>query len=258
MRIKCGIAYQFDIPTSAVKADELQVQQPSRQVIGLEAGEPNYRILIVEDKQENRRLLVELPAPVGFQVREATNGQEAIDFWKSWSPHLIWMDMRMPVMDGFETTKQIKTASSQAPPVIALTGSAFEEDRIVALSTGCDDFVRKPFRAEVIFEKMVEHLGVRYLYGSSQLHSPSIENSSLPQQSILPADELRKALAMMPVEWVEQLHQAATKVNAKQIYKLIEQNPKTNVSLANALTHLVNNFCFEEIVLLTQQQQVNR
>lgn len=161
-------------------------------------------------------------------------------------------------MDGYEATKQIKAASSQAPVVIALTGSAFEEDRIVALVTGCDDFVRKPFRAEAIFEKMALYLGVRYLYGSPKLPSGGSDNSSFPQQSILPQNELREALAVMPVEWIEQLHQAATKVNAKQIHKLIEQNPSSNVSLANALTYLVNNFCFKEIVSLTQQQQVNR
>lgn len=250
-RLGEGAVFKFDIPTSAVEPDELQAQEPSRQVVGLEAGQPNYRILVVEDKQENRRLIVELLTSVGFEVRDSTNGQEAIALWKSWSPHLIWMDMRMPVMDGFEATKQIKTAGSLAPRVIALTGSAFEEDRVAALSTGCDDFVRKPFRAEVIFEKMALHLGVRYLYASPQLRNNSGENSLvLPQQQSIPPSEFKKALAVMPVEWIEQLHQAATKVNAKQVLKLIEQIPSSNTPLANALTDLVNNFCFEEIVNL--------
>lgn len=120
-------------------------------------------------------------------------------------------------------------------------------------SAGCDDFVRKPFRTEVIFEKMALHLGVRYLYGSPQLRSGGAENSSLPQ-SILQPDELREALSVMPADWVEQLHQAATKVNAKQILKLRAQIPPPNAHLTNSLTHLVNNFYFEEIVKLTQQQ----
>lgn len=259
-----GAVFGFDIQTSLVEADELQTlveanklqtTKPLRQVKGLEDGQPNYRVLIVEDKQENRQLMVELLTSVGFQVREATNGQEGIDLWKSWSPHLIWMDMRMPVMDGFEATKQIKTAGSQAPVVIALTGSAFEEERMTVLSTGCDDYVRKPFRAEVIFEKMAEHLGVRYLYDSVQLCSVEKENSldSL-QQPILKPEELGQALAHMPTNWLEQLHQAAIKVNAKQVHYWIEQMPTANVPLANALSELVNNFCFEEIVTLTQLQ----
>lgn len=133
--------------------------------------------------------------------------------------------------------------------MISLAGSAFEEDRIVALSTGCDDFVHKPFRTEVIFEKMAEHLGVRYLYGSPQLRSSSPENSSaLPQKSTLPPDELRQALVEMPVDWLEQLHQAATKVNAKQILQLIEQIPLANVPLANALNHLVKTFVLKKLL----------
>ena len=248
-----GTVFKFDIQTSAVELDELQATEPSRQVVGLEAGQPKYLILVAEDKPENRQLLVELLTSVGFEVREATNGIEAISLGKSWFPHLIWMDMRMPVMDGFETTKQIKATGTQAPVVIALTGNALEEDRIFALSMGCDDFVRKPFRIKDIFEKMTQHLGVRYLYGSPQLYSEGTDNSSiLPQQLILQPNELKEALTVMSVDWVEQLHQAATKVNAKQIHELLTQIPGANTHLTSALTHLVNDFCFEEIVTLTQ------
>ena len=123
-------------------------------------------------------------------------------------------------------------------------------------AAGCNDFVRK-LRTEVIFEKMALHLGVCYLYGSPQLRSGGAENLSLPQ-SILQPNELREALSLMPADWVEQLHQAATKVNAKQILKLRAQIPAPNAHLANSLTHLVNNFYFEEIVKLTQQQTVTR
>jgi DNA-binding LytR/AlgR family response regulator len=84
--------------------------------IGLEAGQPTYRILVVEDKWANRQLLVRLLAPLGFDVREATNGQEAIALWQNWHPHLIWMDMRMPVMDGYEATREIKARSGDRSP----------------------------------------------------------------------------------------------------------------------------------------------
>jgi PAS domain S-box-containing protein len=258
-----GTIFRFDIRASLVGADELPLQASGRQAIALEAGQPTYRILIAEDKPENRSLLVELLAPVGFEVREASDGTEAISLTQSWSPHLIWMDMRMPVMDGFEATKQIKSALTSSPIVIALTGSAFEEDRIAALSVGCDDFVRKPFRAETIFEKMSEHLGVRYIYQSLQL--PSLPAKGVlamserlgkahATRSRLQPDELRKSLAAMPVEWVEQLHQAAMRVNAKQILKLIEQIPDGNASFTNALTEMANNFAFEEIIALTRSQ----
>lgn len=248
-----GTVFKFDIQTSAVELDKLQDQEFSRQIVGLEAG-PKYRILVAEDKPENRQLLVELLTSVGFEVREATNGQEAIALGKSWSPHLIWMDMRMPVLDGFKATKQIKATGQNAPVVIGLSGSALEEDCLFALSMGCDDFMQKPFRVKDIFEKMTQHLGVRYLYGSPQSSSKGTGNLSiLPQQLPLQPNELKEALSVMSVDWVEQLHQAATQVNARKIHKLLTQIPGANAHLTSALTHLVDNFCFEEIVTLTQQ-----
>ena len=81
------------------------------------------------------------------QTREAENGVEAIAIWEEWQPHLIWMDMRMPVMDGYEATRQIKShLKGQATVIIALTASALEEEKTIILSSGCDDFVRKPFQ----------------------------------------------------------------------------------------------------------------
>jgi PAS domain S-box-containing protein len=189
-RLREGTIFKFDIQTTPVEEGEIQSRQPHRQVIGLEIEQPHYRILVVEDKLENRRLLVEMLKPVGFEVREASNGQEALSLWQTWAPHLIWMDMQMPVMDGYEATRQIKASvvsqvvsqvGSPTTVVIALTGSAFEKDRKEALAAGCDDFVRKPFRAETIFEKMTEHLGVRYLYGSWQLGNNATDTSPEPQ-----------------------------------------------------------------------------
>ena len=143
----------------------MPVRQPRQRVIGLEPGQPSYRILIVEDRLENRRLLVKLLEPIGFEVREAVNGQEGVEIWEAWDPHLVWMDMRMPVMDGYEATKRIKsTTKGQATVVVALTASVFEEQRTVVLSAGCDDFVRKPFRDKDIFDVLHRHLGVRFLY----------------------------------------------------------------------------------------------
>ncbi|MCC5634176.1 response regulator, partial [Nostoc sphaeroides CHAB 2801] len=169
-----GTIFRFDIHTKEVRADEVQAAKSSRQVIALAVGQPKYRILVAEDKPEIRQIMIKLLQPVGFDVREANNGEEAIAICASWSPDLVWMDMRMPVMDGYEATKRIKTATDSPPIVIALTGSAFEEDRIVALSTGCDDFVRKPFRVEVIYEKMAQHLGVTYIYATEEIKLPTV------------------------------------------------------------------------------------
>ncbi|NJR58970.1 MAG: PAS domain S-box protein [Cyanobacteria bacterium CRU_2_1] len=250
-RVGVGTVFRFNIQATPIEAALIQPQsQHYRQVIGLETGQPRYRILIAEDRPENRQLLLELLTPAGFDVREATNGQDAIVLWQSWTPHLIWMDMRMPVMDGYEATKCIKTSGQPAPVIIALTGSAFEEDRVTALAIGCDDFVRKPVRAEVIFEKMADFLGVQYIYQENhQLAATSKPDHKADSYSLT-----AESVSEMPADWIEQLHHAAVRVNGKQISKLIDQIPPSHAQMAEALTKLADNFCFEEIVELTQSK----
>lgn len=116
-------------------------------------------------QHKTNRLLVKLLKPVGFEVQEASNGIEALEIWDSYSPHPIWMDMIMLLMDGYEATKRIKsTLKGQATAVIAITPSVWEEEKAVILSAGGDDFVRKPFHTEAIFDIMAKHLGVGYIY----------------------------------------------------------------------------------------------
>jgi CheY-like chemotaxis protein len=167
-----GTTFKFNITVGVVDATDIEGKKPTRRVIALatqrcanEPNQPRYRILIVDDRYDNRQLLIKLLNPLGFELREASNGQDAIALWETFEPHLIWMDMRMPVMDGYEATKQIKaTTKGQATAIIALTASILEEERAVVLSAGCDDFLRKPFRESDIFEAMHKHIGVRYIY----------------------------------------------------------------------------------------------
>ncbi|MDY6784382.1 MAG: GAF domain-containing protein [Cyanobacteriota bacterium] len=160
-----GSLFKFDIAIALVDPSDVPDSKPSRRPLGLQPGQPTYRILVVEDKLANRQLLVKLLVPLGFEVREATNGLEAIALCEQWHPHLIWMDMRMPVMDGYTATREIKLKmGDRAPIIIALTANAFEEDRTEALAIGCDDFVRKPCKEEILLTKIADYLGVEYTY----------------------------------------------------------------------------------------------
>lgn len=238
-----GTIFRFDIQVETVPAIELKSLH--QRVLGLEPGQPEYRILVVDDRYENRRLLTKLLTPIGFQVREAENGQEAIALWQSWEPHLIWMDMRMPVLNGYEATKHIKSyLQGQATAIVALTASILEEEKAIALAAGCDDFVRKPFREEVIWEKMAQYLGVRYIYEQkAQLASEQTVPGLLLQPS---------CLEVMPAEWIEKLHYAATQLDAAQMLELIAQIPEQHTPLAQALRQKVNDFDFDQILNLTQ------
>jgi signal transduction histidine kinase/FixJ family two-component response regulator len=241
-----GTVFQFDLPISLVTTNEMQTQIYSQQVIGLAEGQANYRILVVEDKRESRQLVVELLTSVGFEVREASNGQEAIELWRNWSPHLLLMDLRMPVMDGDLAAREIKASANNPPVIIALTGSVFEEDRALALAAGCDDFVRKPMRAEIIFDKIAKHLDVRYFYAAP----PELVDEEISFSAS--TEIMKEVLATMPRDWVDRLHQAATKVNGKEIMGLIAEIPRSRThaqqDLADFLTNLVDNFCFDEII----------
>lgn len=241
-----GTIFKVEIPIKLAEAVDIETQQPRQKIVGLEPNQPLYRILVVEDRWENRQLLIKLLTPLGFEVREAKNGLEGVALWKSWEPHLIWMDMRMPVMDGYEATKQIKSQlKGQATVIIALTASALEEDRGIILSAGCDDFMRKPFQASVLFEKLAQHLGVRYIY------EPIV--SCLPQLKAVQEELTTDSLAVMPEQWVEQLYQAALSAHAQLIFELIKQIPQQNQVLVSSLTNLVNNFRFDTIVDLIQK-----
>ena len=120
-----GTTFKFYIKVNVVTPEEIKIKQPNRQVISLEPNQPNYRILIVDDHDYNRQLLVKMLKPFGFELKEAKNGKEALLIWSSWEPHLIWMDMRMPVMDGIEATQRIKaTPQGKSIIIIALTASS--------------------------------------------------------------------------------------------------------------------------------------
>jgi len=250
-RLGKGTIFRFHIPIELAQAADIPTSQPIQRVIGLASNQPTYRILVVDDRWENRQVLMKLLKAVGFQVNEAANGEEAIRLWEEWNPHLIWMDMRMPVMNGYEATQKIKaTTKGQATAIIALTASAFEEERAMVLSYGCDDFVRKPFQEAVIFEKMAEQLGVQYIYQEPEVKS--IEPVVSQTETIEIEELLAEQMAQMPREWVERLKQAAIELNAKHTLILIQQIPREQAALTNILTDWVNDFRFDNITDLIE------
>ena len=250
-----GTTFEFNI--NIATADVLDIIiKPIRRVIGLEPNQLIYRILVVDDITENRLLLVKLLQPIGFEVNEAENGIQAIELWESWQPHLIYLDTRMPVMDGVEAAKQIRAREcklklANRTAIIALTASAFETRRAEILAAGCDDFIRKPFQEDVIFEKIAEYLGIRYVYElpeSMMISSIRRKHSDIARPDSFFCSEL----AEMPLGWVRDLSQAANEVNEELVQNLIEQIPVEKVNLAIAFQELLDNFRLDVILRLTK------
>ncbi len=154
-----GTTFRFTVDLPA--AEFVPSTRETRQVVGLAPGESPRRIAVVDDTLENRVLLCRLLDAVGFEVREATNGQEALELWERWHPDLIFMDQRMPVMDGSAATRAIRARDAKTV-IIAVTASVFEHEREAVLSHGANDFVMKPYSEEKIFDVLAKQLGVRF------------------------------------------------------------------------------------------------
>ncbi|HEY0157068.1 MAG TPA: ATP-binding protein [Thermoanaerobaculia bacterium] len=165
-----GTTFAFDAALPRT-AESVEAMEPKR-VVGLATGERRRRILIADDTHENRLLLTSLLGAVGFDTREASNGEEAIALWSAWQPDLILMDMRMPVTDGREAIRRIRMRERETHatpvPVVALTASAFEHERELILAGGADDFLTKPFREATLFEMLERHLAVRFVREEAQ------------------------------------------------------------------------------------------
>lgn len=250
-QVEQGTTVSFDIQVTPVDASEINAQKPARHVIALAPNQPTYRILIVDDKPLNCQLLIKLLSPLGFELREAGDGQEAIQIWKTWEPHLIWMDMRMPAMDGYRATQIIKaTPKGQETVVIALTASVLEEEKAVVLSAGCDDFLRKPFREEDIFQIMHKHLGINYLYEESTL----IKTEVTPIREPLSPD----AIAKLPTELLEQLQTAVISSNLDSIASVVQQIAIRDASLSRTLEACLYDFEYEKILKLIADIKIKR
>ena len=258
-----GSTFQFEVPVDVLDASGVQAARPTRRVIGLEPGQRTYRLLIVDDKEVNRKLMVRMltdlgPPPLGFEVREAVDGQEAIEIWERWEPHLIWMDMRMPVMDGYEATRRIKaTIKGQATVIVALTASALEEDRVIMLSEGCDDYMRKPFREADLFDALARHLGVRFVYQELKDRETRRRIPGEPSQgapALTAGDlELAERMAALSPDWVGDLREATILGDLGLILARIDQIREQDAALAEALAALARDFDHDKILALIQQ-----
>ncbi|MEA5513457.1 ATP-binding protein [Nodularia sp. UHCC 0506] len=319
--LEIGSKFTFDIQIAPGLSSEIPIQQPQHQVVALAPEQQLYRIMVVDDVLESRLVVVKLLSSIGFIVREAANGQEAIALWMEWQPHLIFMDMRMPIMDGYEATRIIKasvtargmkktfktdhhkwqklspqlathpnietgyncgqnrklhggynssctyksaklntippgkeTQQQQRIPqthtvIIALTASAFEEERQEILSAGCDDFIRKPFTREVLLDKVRQYLSVKYI---SQAEITKTAGVDPEQQILLNETEIIRHLSQMPPIWLKNINQAAAICSDDLILELLQELPPDKSQVFRLFRDLASEYQFEKIMELTR------
>ncbi len=239
-----GTRFRVELPMQEAhkaKAPDLAEEKQLR-VVGLEPGQPTYRILNVEDQPENRLLLHRLLEPLGFELHEAVNGEEAVAQFDQWHPQLIFMDIRMPVMDGLEATRRIKASDAGAQPcIVAITAHALEEERREILAAGCDDFIRKPYTETDLLDALVRHLDVRFIYSEE----PVKEAASTAEVQL---DEA--ALADLPNELLNNLEQALVRLDSDAVNRVIDEIRPRAPSVAQALFSAARDFQFGKILQL--------
>ncbi|MES9900676.1 MAG: transporter substrate-binding domain-containing protein [Sedimenticola sp.] len=238
-----GSIFYVELPVALAEESEaagVEVMEPG--VIGLEADQSAWRILVVEDSEENRVLLSSLLAQVGFEVREAENGEEGVALFEHWKPHFIWMDMRMPVMDGYEATAKIRELpGGDAVKIVAITASVFGEQHQKILDVGCDEVVHKPFRAQEIFGTMQQHLGVRYIY------EEKVDSASSTAEQVIDIAKAKEMAASLPEKLFDELKQAAIALDLEESYEVLDRVAETEPELSNMLRVCVNEMNFSTI-----------
>lgn len=229
----------FRVILPVIKAEESDVLDSgtiNEKVIGLQPGQQEYRVLIVEDQLENQLLLQRLLTDAGFTVKLAQNGKEGIALFESYHPHFIWMDRRMPVMDGLETTKRIRAlAGGKEVKIAAVTASAFADQRHEMLAAGMDDFVRKPYRPSEIFDCMTRLLGVRFI------HENAVGTTA--------ASTISTALLLtLNANLRKELNDALVLGNTEQISNLIILIEQQHSELAEKLRHYASTYNYLPIL----------
>ncbi|MGM0455623.1 MAG: GAF domain-containing protein [Cyanobacteriota bacterium] len=266
-RVGVGSCFSFEIPVDLGSVNEVRRQsQLPGQVKRLIPEQREYRILVVEDEPTNQLLLVQFLKTIGFKVQAANNGRQAVEIAPQWKPDLIWMDMRMPELNGYEATPQIKALPEcQDTIIIALTASAFEEERSAILASGCDDFIRKPFREVEILAKMQRYLGVEYEYegnmqestepdelGIFQTREAQLQLTNLGASMTPSSEQMQQWICNLPKSVVEQLHQAALEGSDDQILEVLTSLDGSDSGCCDLAKTWAQDFRFDRILELMQ------
>ncbi len=244
-----GSIFTFNVEMKEGKEDDCKVNI-RKQIIGIENTKNAYRILVVDDKAENRKVVEYLLNLIGFETKEAVSGEDAIAKFEEWNPNLVLMDMRMSVMDGYEATRRIKlTEKGRQTPIIALTASSFEEERKEAIALLIDGYIRKPFRESELFGTIGTVLGIKYIYEEET--TPVVLGNNTNTDEAFALD-----LAKVPDSIVIQMRKALEVANFNLLTEYIIKIKPDYSELANYLIILVNNFDYVSLKKVLNQKGI--
>jgi PAS domain S-box-containing protein len=241
-----GTTFEVSVPlligTQAVGQDRMAHHPIGyRTEDGPDGAKIRFRVLIVDDISANRQVLSQILSPFGFDIEEAANGSEAVGVCRSWHPHLVWMDIRMPILDGYDATRQIKRLpAGKDTIVIAISASALADEEEEAMAAGCDDFVAKPFRDSEILGMMQKHLSLELVYEGVDPAGDADENER-PSLDVRLVEGLSTA-------WRLEMKQAVEHLDLERVSILLDQIRNQNSELAGAIQERIDEFEYKGIL----------
>jgi len=225
-------------PTQPVPASREQ-----NQVVGVKAAR-RHRMIVVDDNAENRDVLVQLFSGLGLDVAAAADGAAGVSEWQRFSPDLIWMDLRMPVMDGYEACRTIHERAREsglpAPKIIAITASSLEESHARFEKAGFIALVGKPFRESDIYSLMQQHLEIEFVYARREVVASS--GRVAPEKH-----DWSEKLGRLEPALRQQLLQAARLADFDSVQQATQRVAAIDPALAKRLQELLENYRFDLI-----------
>jgi PAS domain S-box-containing protein len=243
-----GSVFTFYVEIEVGK-DKVVQETMKQRVLSIDNGKNEYRILVVDDTEENRQVVVRLLNLVGFITMEAVNGEDAIAKFDEWNPHLILMDMRMPVMDGYEATRRIKqTEKGIQTPIVALTASSFEDEQKKIGELGIHGYIRKPFRESELFGTIGNVLDIKYIFED--------ESACSAEKSELTKPEIIQLIATLSDDLAEQMRNAVAAADLDLLIELIHRIDVENSDLARHLISFANNYDYEYLQKILNKEEI--
>jgi len=227
-----GSTFSFEIPMAEGR---LPAEEPAP-ALGLAPGQPSLRMLVVDDVEDNRTLLARLLTAMGMEVREAADGAAALALVESWRPHGIWMDLRMPGMDGYEALRRIRSREADLgrprTVVIALTASVLDVDLDPLREATFDDLMAKPFPERELVDQLHRHFGLEVARAA-------------PPPPVLAEAELAPRIRALDPAWIRSFHQTLVAGNRAEALDLLEVLPDR--ALADSFAPHLKAFRFDAV-----------
>ncbi len=244
-----GSVFWFDLELLEVNGSEINNKYSAKIIKGFKGA--NKKLLLVDDKWENRSVLVNLLEPLGFEIAEATDGQDCLNRVQEFQPDCILIDLVMPVMDGFEAVRQIrKLPEFKHTIAIGTSASVYEAEKLVSLAAGCNAFIPKPIRVEELLDCLQVHLGLEWIY--EELENRLTDSEVPHNQSNIKPEEM----IAPPTEEIALLFDLAMMGDLAGIQKQAEKLGKMDIKylpFANQLNQLAKEFEEEKILELVQK-----